>query len=354
MQIFDAHLDLALNGVDWNRDLRLSVDEIRHQEIDLQMQTPGRRHNTLTLPELRESEVAVCLTTLLARQEARIDDSFGWTSPQTCYAQAHGHLAYYRALESSGHLKLLKTASDLRKHWDDYRFNPASQPMGYLLTMEGADPLLEPETIFEFHEAGLRALGLTHYGVNRYGGGTNTDAPLAPAAFPLLKICEQLGITIDVTHLSDTAFWQVVNNFHGRIHASHQNARGICDWQRQFSDDQIRVVIERDGVLGVAFDVIMLQPGFVRGQSVPEVSLDRAVKQIEYVQKLAGGSLRSIGLGTDLDGGYGYEQTPLDLNRYRDLQNLVERLQNRGFSVAEIEALFHGNWLRFFSEVLPD
>ncbi|MDP1561265.1 MAG: membrane dipeptidase [Pirellulaceae bacterium] len=354
MLIFDAHLDLALNGVDWNRDLLLTVDEIRSQEIALQMTAAGRRHNTLSLPELRESEVGVCLTTLLARQEPQIDDSFGWTSPQTCYAMAHAHLAYYRALELTGHLKLLKTAAELRQHWDAFRQEPKTTPLGFVMTMEGADPLLEPETIFEFHAAGLRALGLTHYGVNRYGGGTSTDAPLAAAAFPLLKYCEELGMTIDVTHLSDTAFWQVVNNFNGRIHASHQNARGICNWQRQFSDDQIRVVIERDGVLGVAFDVIMLQPEFVRGISVPEVTLDRAVKQIEYVQELAGGSLRYIGLGTDLDGAYGYEQTPLDLNRYRDLQSLVERLQTRGFSVAEIESLFHGNWLRFFSEVLPD
>ena len=353
MLIFDAHLDLALNGVDWNRNLLLSVDEIRRQEIELQMHAPGRKHNTLTLPELRASEVAVCLTTLLARQEPRIDDSFGWTSPHTCYAMAHAHLAYYRALERDGHLKLLKTATELRTHWEQYRLDPSHQPVGFVLTMEGADPLLEPETIFEFHDAGLRALGLTHYGVNRYGGGTNTDVPLAPAAFPLLKFCEQLGITIDVTHLSDTAFWQVVQNFNGRIHASHQNARGICDWQRQFSDDQIRVVIERDGVLGVALDVIMLQPDFVRGRSVPEVTLERAIKQIEYVQNLSGGSLRHLGLGTDLDGGYGYEQTPLDLNRYRDLQSLVERLQTHGFSMTEIQDLFHGNWLRFFDEALP-
>ncbi|MBL8892918.1 MAG: membrane dipeptidase [Planctomycetaceae bacterium] len=353
MLIFDSHLDLALNGVDWNRDLRLSVDEIRRQEIELQMTAPGRRHNTLSLPELRASEVAVCLTTLLARQEPRIDDSFGWTSPQTCYAMAHAHWAYYRALESSGHLKMLKTASELKQHWDAYRKSPNTEPLGFIMTMEGADPLLEPDTIYEFHAAGLRALGLTHYGVNRYGGGTSTDAPLAPAAFPLLKLCEELGMTIDVTHLSDTAFWQVIENFHGRIHASHQNARGICNWQRQFSDDQIRVVLERDGVLGVAFDVIMLQPGFVRGTSVPEVTLDRAIKQIEYVQTLAGGSLRNIGLGTDLDGAFGYEQTPLDLNRYRDLQSLVERLQARGFSLEEVQNLFHGNWLRFFSEALP-
>jgi membrane dipeptidase len=353
MLIFDSHLDLALNGVDWNRDLSLPVEEIRRQECELQMNAPGRCHNTLSFPELRESEVAICLTTLLARQEPRIDDSFGWTSPETCYAMAHAQLAYYRACQQRGWLRSLRTAAELQQHWASYRQSPKTTPLGYLLTMEGADPLLEPETIFEFHELGLRALGLTHYGSNRYGGGTQTDLPLQPAAFPLLRYCEQLGITIDVTHLSDTAFWQVVEAFGGRLHASHQNARGICPGQRQFSDDQIRVVIERDGVLGVAFDVIMLQPGFVRGKSVPEVTLERAVDQLDYVRALSGGSIRHLGLGTDLDGAYGYEQTPVDLNRYRDLQRLVDCMGRRGYSTEEIEAIFWGNWLRFFSEVLP-
>lgn len=353
MLIFDAHLDLALNAVDWNRDLHLSVDEIRQQEREAQMTAPGRCHNTLSFPELRQAEVAICLTTLLARQEQRIDDSFGWTSPETCYAMAHAHLAYYRACQQRGWLQPLRTAAELERHLQAYRQSPETTPLGFILTMEGADPLLEPESIFEFHELGLRALGLTHYGANRYGGGTQTDLPLQAAAYPLLRYCEQLGITIDVTHLSDTAFWQVVDAFDGRLHASHQNARGICPGQRQFSDDQIRVVIERDGVLGLALDVIMLQPGFVRGQSVPEVSLERAADQLDYVRQLSGGSVRHLGLGTDLDGAYGYEQTPADLNRYRDVQGLADCLQRRGYSAEEIQAIFWGNWLRFFREVLP-
>jgi membrane dipeptidase len=289
MWIFDAHLDLALNGVDWNRDLRQSVDDIRAQETALAMSEKGRRNNTLSFPELRASKVAVCLTTLLARQEQPIDHSFGWTSPHTCYAMAHAHLAYYRAMERDGYLKMLRTKRDLVSHWEHYTNSESTSslsssslsvhtsasrplgqsqaPLGFILTMEGADPILTPETIYEFHEAGLRALGLTHYGTNRYGGGTRSEVGLSLDAIELLKHCEKLGITIDVTHLSDVAFWQVVKRFGGRIHASHQNARAICDWQRQFSDDQIRVVIERGGVLGVALDIIMMQSGYVGGLS---------------------------------------------------------------------------------------
>jgi membrane dipeptidase len=353
MLIFDAHLDLALNAVDWNRDLRQSVDDIRAQETTLEMTEAGRRTNTLSFPELRESSLAICLTTLLARQEQSINHSFGWTSPQTCYAIAHAHLAYYRAMEREGYLKMLRTRGELAQHFQQHQSQIDKPPLGFILTMEGADPILTPDTIFEFHEWGLRALGLTHYGCNRYGGGTRSEVGLAVDALPLLRNCEQLGITIDMTHLSDVAFWQVAQHFNGRIHASHQNARAICNWQRQFSDDQIKLVIERDGVLGVSMDVIMLQDGFVRGVSVPTETLERAVDQIEHVIKLSGGSIKHVGLGTDLDGGYGFEQTPSDLNRYRDLQQLVGIMQRRGFTDSDIEAVFYGNWMRFFGEALP-
>jgi len=354
MWMFDAHLDLALNGVDWNRDLRQSVDDIRAQEISLGMTEPGRQNNTLSFPELRDSKLGVCLTTLLARLEQPINHSFGWSSPQTCYAMAHAHLAYYRAMEREGYLKMLVTKQDLLQHWDAYTKAPGKTPLGFILTMEGADPLLTPDTILEFHAAGLRALGLTHYGTNRYGGGTRSEVGLSVTAIELLQLCESLQITIDMTHLSDVAFWQVAERFQGRVHASHQNARAICNWQRQFSDDQIRFVIERDGVLGVSMDVIMLQEGFVRGHSQPTATLERAVDQIDHVRALSGGSLKHVGLGTDLDGGYGCEQTPADLNRYRDLQSLVEIMQRRGYSDSEIEMVFFGNWMRFFSEVLPE
>jgi membrane dipeptidase len=351
--LFDAHLDLALNGVDWNRDLRQTVEDIRAQETALQMPEAGRRTNTLSLPELREAGLAVCLATLLARLEPQINHSFGWTSPETCYAMAHAHLAYYRALERAGHLAWIRSRSDLQLHADRFAAAPGVTPLGIILTMEGADPILTPDTVFEYHAAGLRALGLTHYGTNRYGGGTNSQVGLAIDAIPLLKHCEQLGITIDMTHLSDIAFWQVLEHFQGPIHASHQNARGICNWQRQFSDAQIRAVIERRGVLGVSMDVIMLQEGYVRGVTPPVVTLERAVDQIRYVADLAG-SIDCVGIGSDLDGAYGHEQTPIGLNRYRDLLKLEDIMLRRGFTSEDVNAVFFGNWFRFFMRILPD
>lgn len=352
MLIFDAHLDLALNAIDWNRDMRLDLEDLRAQERDLRMEDPGRCHSTLTYPELKNAGIGVCLATLLARQEKEINHSFGHTTPEACYAVAHAHLAYYRAMERGGWMKKLTTRTDLDAHVAACHEGLEQLPLGYILTMEGADPLLTPATIEEFHAEGLRAIGLTHYGANRYGGGTRSEVGLAVDAIELLERIERLGITVDMTHLSDVAFWQVARKFGGRVHASHQNSRRLCNWQRQFTDDQYRFVIERGGVIGIAMDVIMLQPGYVRGISKPEVTLERAVDNIDLICQLAGNS-DNVGIGSDLDGGYGYEQTPADLNRISDLQHrLPDLLRNRGYSNDDLEKIFHRNWVRFFGDVL--
>lgn len=352
MHIFDAHLDLGLNGVDWNRDLRQSVDDIRAQETALQMTTSGRRTNTLSLPELRKSGVSTCLATLLARQEQHINHPLGWTTPHACYAMAHAHLAYYRALQRDGLVRMIRTQADLKSHVDQYQREPHACPLGFILAMEGADPLLTPDTVEEFYEHGLRAIGLTHYGTNRYGGGTRSEVGLSLNALPLLEKIEQLGMTVDVTHLSDVSFWQLLDRFSGRIHASHQNSRRLASWQRQFSDEQYQAVIERDGVIGIAFDIIMLQEGFVPGHSAREATIATAVDNIDIICQLAG-NVRHVGLGTDLDGGYGSEQTPADLDRYSDLMVIPQLLEKRGYTADDIAAIMHGNWLRFFGETLP-
>lgn len=353
MLLFDGHLDLALNGVDWNRDLRCEVDDLRAQERALGMTDPGRCGSTLSFPELRRAEIGLCLSTLLARQEKEINHSFGWTTPQTCYAMAHAHLAWHRAQERAGYLRSIRTKQDLEFHLEDWKSHPQTAPLGFIQTMEGADPLLVPDTINEFYEHGLRAIGLTHYGANRYGGGTSCEVGLAVDAIPLLRRIEELKMTVDVTHLSDVAFWQVLEYFSGRIHASHQNSRRLAPWQRQFSDEQYKAVIERDGVIGIAFDIIMMQPGYVRRISEATVTMERAVENIDIIVQLAGNA-RNVGIGSDLDGGYGVEQTPVDFDRIRDLQRLTDLLSRRGYPEADIAAIMHGNWIRFFSEVLPD
>ena len=352
MLIFDAHLDLAFNAVDWNRDLRMHIAEMRGLESNLKMTDPGRRNNTVSFPELRKGGVGLGVATLFARVEQAVNHPFGCTTAEACYATAMSHLYYYRAMERSGWMRSIRTRGDLRTHVNDCVANSASTPFGHILSMECADAVLTPESIREWYELGLRAIGLTHYGANRYGGGTRSEVGLAADALRLLRAIEDLGMALDLTHLSDPSFRQVCDHYGGRVLASHQNARRFCDWQRQFSDEQLKAVIERNGVVGVALDAVMLQPGWIRGVSKPEVTLERVVDNIDHVCQLAG-NVRHVGIGSDLDGGYGNDQTPADLDTIADLQKIPELLAKRGYQPADIDAVMHGNWIRFFSEVLP-
>ena len=265
MLLFDSHLDLGFNGVDWNRDLRMAVAEIRVQEITHNMTDPGRRTNTVSFPELKKAQIGVGVATVLARQERQINHPFGCTTPEACYAVAMSHLYYYRAMERAGWMRSIKTKRELQQHVADWTADPAATPFGYILSMECGDPVLEPDNIREWYEMGLRAIGITHYGPNRYAGGTQCEVGLAVDALPLLRNIEELGIALDTTHLSDKAFWQVADQFGGKVLASHQNARKFADWQRQFSDEQIKHVISR----GDAATRLGARPEQARGDDRP-------------------------------------------------------------------------------------
>jgi membrane dipeptidase len=219
--------------------------------------------------------------------------------------------------------------------------------------MEGADPILAPDQLEEWWNAGLRLLGITHYGPGRYAGGTATELGLTELGAPLLAEMERLGVVLDLTHCSDQAFWQALEIYRGPVLASHQNCRALVPHQRQFADDQIRAVIERGGVLGAALDAWMLRPAWRIGErhdpSNPTVTLSDVVDHIDHVCQLAGNS-RHAAIGTDLDGGFGLEQSPADLDTIADLQKLPGMLAARGYGEEDIAAIMHGNWLRLLHE----
>lgn len=350
MLLFDAHLDIAWNAIDWKRDLTKPVREIRDSEVG--KTELGWGTNTVSFPEMRRGDVGICVATVLARLHRPGNPMFGYATPQACYAVAQGQLAYYRAAERAGQLRFLRTREDLLQQVSDWDRSATETPIGFVLSMEGADPVIDPENIFDWWHDGLRAIGLTHYGKNRYGGGTQCPEGLEPEAKLLLANAEDLGMILDVTHLSDKAFFEAIDLFGGKILASHQNARRFVDDVRQFSDEQIRIVIERGGVIGAALDAWMLQPGWIRGKTKPAVTLDAVVDNVMHVCELAGNAEHAA-IGSDLDGGFGTEQTPADLDTIADLQRLPDLLAQRGMQRSDVEKVMHGNWVRFFADALP-
>ena len=358
--MIDAHLDLAMNLVYYDRDITLPLDEMNEAERHM-TDFPFRAKATVTLPEMRKTGIALCIATLLARSGPRHrmpasyrrgDIDFG--TQTAAWVSCHAQLAYYRLLEEQGEIRLIRTASEMKAHWkqwedaDDY----SGLPIGVIISMEGADPLLTPDTAEHFYNEGLRAIGPAHYGFSHYAGGTRVEGPLTDQGVELLKRMQELGIALDVTHLCDESMAQAFELYDGPTWASHHNCRSIVNWDRQLTDDQIRELIRRDGVIGVAMDAIMLYDGWVYGETSSEVvDLESAVDQLDHICQMAGNT-RHIGIGTDLDGGFGTEQTPRDLKSIADVASLAPRMEKRGYSEDDINALFHGNWLRIFEAAL--
>jgi membrane dipeptidase len=353
MFIIDSHLDLSWNALQWNRDLRQSVYTIRTLEGGLT--GTGREVNTVALPELRAGRVALCFATLLARSTGRPVADIDYLSPAQAYGVAQGQLAYYRALEAGGHCRIITTITELNSHidaWTRWETDPQTEPppLGFVVSMESADPILTPDQLSQWQTAGVRLIGPAHYGPGRYAGGTGTELGLTPEGVALIKEMERLGVLLDLTHLSDQAFWQALEIYNGPVLASHNNCRTLVPHQRQFSDDQLGAIFERGGVIGAALDNWMIRPGWQRNaaNNAP-VTLAHVANHIDYVCQLAGNTTHAA-IGSDLDGGFGREQSPQDLDTIADLQKFTGLLAGRGYSETDIAAIMHGNWLNFLRQ----
>ena len=356
--IIDAHLDLAWNALSFDRDLTLEVNALRALEADMKDE-PSRGNCTLTLPELKKANVVICVATLLARSGPdfkrsqvgfrRSDLDYG--AQHIAHAMAQGQLAYYRLLEDLGEVRILKTKSDLRDHWDQ---RVGSGIIGLIISMEGADPVVSPGQINRWMSDGLRAIGPVHYGSSHYASGTGADGVFTRKGFALLREMEAAGMALDVTHLCDRSMAQAFDYFEGAILASHHNCRSLVPGDRQLTDEQIKLLIEKGAVIGAALDAWMLYPGWIRGETDRAVvGLEAVVNHIDHVCQLAGNASHAA-IGSDLDGGFGNEQTPYDLNTITDLQKLNELLEKRGYSAEDIDLIFFGNWLRFWEQALPE
>jgi membrane dipeptidase len=356
MLIIDAHLDLAWNALQWNRDLTQSAHTIRVHERTIQGK--GRAQGTVAFPEMRQGRIGLCFATVLARSTGLPVPHLDYASPTQSYGVAQGQLAHYRALEREGLVHLITDLTTLNRHvaaWEAWDVAGPSNsgdvpPLGFVIAMEGADPILDPDQLSQWWEGGLRIVGPTHYGPGRYAGGTGTELGLTPLGEGLLAEMNRLGIILDLTHFSDQSFWQALDLYRGPVLASHNNCRALVPHQRQFSDEQLRTIFQRDGVIGAALDAWMLLPGWVDGQSTNEgVTLANVVDHIDHICQLAGNS-RHAAIGSDLDGGFGREQSPSDLDTIADLQKLTELLLDRGYGDADVAAILHGNWLRLLRQ----
>ncbi len=404
MLFFDAHLDLAMNALEWNRDLTQPIDVLRAREAG-KTDKPDRGRGTVCLPEMRRGGIGLCVATQIARVEHNAySPVFGWASPAQAWAQTQGQLAWYRAMEEAGEMVQIKDAVGLERHlamWESAadqqnlagllsrpagtlssipnggagrgeavppfsdsapQDSPASSasgknspeplPIGYILSLEGADSVLSMKHLEQAWEQGLRAVGPAHYGPGVYAMGTDATGGFNAQGRELLRMMDRLGLILDASHLSDACLLEALDLYHGPIWASHSNCRALVPHQRQFSDEQLKLLLERGAVIGAALDAWMIIPDWVRRQTTPEATglkLERLCEHIDHVCQLAGNAQHS-GIGTDLDGAFGREQCPLDVDTIADVNKLPALLAARGYAAGDIAGIASGNFLRFLRD----
>ena len=355
--LFDAHLDLAMNAIEWNRDYTRPIAEIRGRERGM-TDRPDRERGTISFAEMRRGGIGLCVATQIARYVKPGNPIPGWHSPEQAWAMTQAQLAWYREMERRGELVQVRDLEGLERQlqrWSS-RADEGELPIGYVLSLEGADSLVTMRHLEQAVASGLRAIGPAHYGPGTYAQGTDADGGIGANGRELLREMERYGLILDATHLCDESFWEALDAFRGPVWASHSNCRALVPHHLQLSDDQIRALVERGAVIGAALDAWMLVPGWVRGTTTPEeagLTLARVVDHIDHVCQLAGNA-RHAGIGSDLDGAFGREQTCADVETIASLGRLADLLAARGYGAGDVAAVMHGNFVGFLRRAWGD
>lgn len=353
--IFDGHLDLSMNALEWNRDFRQNVADIRALEAGM-TDLPDREKGVVSFPAMRSGNIGLCMATLIARYVKPENKLPGWNSREQAWAQTQGQLAWYREMELDSQLYQIKNKVQLVNHLNYWKKDSKKVPIGYVLTLEGADSIVSFDHLHRMYQEGLRAIGPAHYGPGTYAFGTGSNGGIGKKGKLLLKEIEKLNLILDTTHLCDKSFWETMKVYNGPIWASHSNVRKLVPNERQFNDNQIKELIEREAVIGMAFDAWMMFPGWKRGITDPYLSglkLETIVNHIDYVCQLAGNS-KHVMIGSDLDGGFGKEQCPYDMETIADLQKLDNILSKKGYGKNDIENILSKNGIRFLMKNLRE
>lgn len=357
MIIVDAHQDLAYNASRFGRNYLRWAYQKRHAEIGSPLlATSG--YATLGLPDALLGRVGVAFATLYVApwqtKDHTNDYGIFYDSPQQAYELATKQLDYYyRLCESTDHIRLIRTSHDLQAVLDTWKPDvPLNKRVqGLVLLMENAEPIRSPKHYEEWYERGLYMVGFSWTNtLTRYAGGNATGEGLTRAGRDLLEVMASFNVMLDVSHLSDLATHEALEAYDGHVIASHSNPRKFMDTDRNLSDVLIRLIAERDGVIGLVMFNQFIDRNW--GMSNRRPTLLTVVDMIDYVCQLTG-SERHVGIGSDLDGGFGSESTPIGLDTVTDLWSIGELLQTRGYTATQIEAILGGNFLRKLNAVLP-
>ncbi|MCC5828605.1 MAG: membrane dipeptidase [Phycisphaeraceae bacterium] len=389
--IFDGHLDLAWNALGYGRDQTLPLAEIRMREMPTTSEngrgaaaglargrdsgpasTPGTTPApapapgigpgtaTVCLPELRRAGVAMVHATIFQRtgnrkgpREMLLRADPDFASPALTHAAACGQLAYYQLLERRGEVVCLNSAPAVAEHWRQWQAG-AADLVGIILLMECADAISDVEELDWWRRRGLCGLSLSHVQRSTYAAGNDcpeSDGGLTDAGRQLLVRMAELGLALDLSHLSDRSFEEAEDRFEGWVYASHCNCRRLVPGPRQLTDRQIGRIGARGGVVGVVLCNFMLSTSEAKPPARDLISLRHVAEHIDHICQVTG-SIEHVGVGSDLDGGFGREHVPREVESIAGLRLLPEWLNKRGFTDRDIRRILGENWVSFWIRCL--
>jgi membrane dipeptidase len=358
---FDAHLDLACLALN-KRDMLTPLPD---DTTGIGPFAPA----SVTLPELAAGNVRFALATVFTEPDG--DDAVAYPvgDAERAHAIGRAQIEAYTTWRDMGLVSIDLPAclrrdpgvGDIRGGMGvstvvplplEKRITRLAPSLHIGILIEGADPVRTPDELSWWKRRGACAVGLTWARMSRYAGGNTTTEGITDLGRALVREIDRLGLVHDVSHLSDRAFFELLDLSDGRIIASHSNCRAIVDPsgtnQRHLTDDQVRAIVRRGGVIGLNLFSRFLRPAGREGRA----TIAEAVAHVERVCDIAG-SRRHIGLGSDADGGFSAAALPEGIDRPRDLANLAGALASRGWSEDDVAGFAWKNWARFWAETVP-
>ena len=342
LPLVDSHLDLAENVTVAGRDLTLDVAAIRGVEKRSENQA------TVSLPELKRGGIAVAFATVTAGLQTGPGLRSGPRTPEAAEAHAMSQIELYESWARQGRVRLLHSVRDLEHHLELWR---EDRKPGLVLLMEGAEPVVQVGDLPRWWQRGLRLIGLT-WADTRYGAGVGTGSEtfrqggLTPEGVALLDQMAEQGFIWDISHLAEAGVWQGLELGVPRVCASHANARALTPTDRHLSDAVIRAVAERGGVIGVVLYNGFLEHRWEQDRSIVVTLNEQVRRHAAYLAELVGWN--HLGVGSDLDGGLGLEESPREIDTVADLYKVGEVVP------AEARAgVLSSNWLEFLRRSLP-
>ena len=326
-RFFDAHLDLAYLA-EMGRDML--ADPPDHPEHPA----------ALTLKSLTQSHVQRAVATVFVQPRGldssghMVDGPWCYSSPQEAYQQSLRQINWYHQWHNSGHLNLADSID-----------HESSQTLELLLLLEGAAGIRTLDDLTDFHRRGIRILALTWVNGTQWAGGDQSGGDVTTEGIKLLSRADELAMVHDVSHLSEQAFWTVMEKTSQPKIASHSNCRSLLPGkqhpERHLSDQQILALANANGVIGInLFSKFLVSTG--------TAAISDVVRHIQHIVQLTGRT-DIVGLGSDMDGGFSARDLPTGIRRPADLGKICDALATANFTDTAIEQFAWGNWNLFFT-----